>query len=68
MGAVVLSFPGMEFSKEHSNEAGGLQRENPQRYFRNTLHFKRRRNLDILVLVLGSPRASFPFGVSRGSS
>lgn len=27
MGAAVLSFPGAEFSKEHSHEAGGWQRE-----------------------------------------
>ena len=59
MGAAVLSFPGAEFSKEHKNEAGGLQGENDtQRHVRNThLHFKRNRKLKFLIS--GSLGASF---------
>ena len=55
MGAAVLAFPGEEFSKEHSNEAGGPPKENYfQRYFRNTfLHF-RNRDLDVAISVTWS--------------
>ena len=59
MGAAILSFPGAEFTKEHRNEAEGLQRENDtQRHVRKTiLHFKRNRNLKFIIS--GSLAASF---------